>query len=314
MVNNRRKYGWVSILSALILSSSAVSANNVDRIWGGVVGGLIGSTLVEAAYQHRQHYQQRRLLNYDVTRRRYPYRYRYRDYQNVRTHSRYRHRHTLAKRRGKQHKKITKLQHKAAPQHKQKQSTPVAVKKPIHKVFSDSQKIQKGLQELGFYKGVIDGELRSYQTRAALKKFYEEYGISASEMLEPEIKKQLIALGELFLFDRALIAASHTAEAQVVQLQTALKIHGYYHESIDGVIGQHTRDAIISYKKANMLDKSQYLDLESKYHLVKNAKSKNEQAIDRLIAAIKQKPIAGKQFTSQYSTLGDSLSSNSNME
>jgi len=38
-----------------------------------------------------------------------------------------------------------------------------------------------------------------------------------------------------------------------------------------------------------ILDKSQYLDLESKYHLVNNAKRKNEKTIDLMIAKIKQK-------------------------
>ncbi len=181
---------------------------------------------------------------------------------------------------------------------KKHSASTIAAKIPIPKGLSDAQKVQKGLWGLGFYQGALDGELNSYQTHAALRKFYSSYELDGSEVLEQGLKKQLIALGELFLYDRALIAKLHTPEAQIKQLQTALKIHGYYHDVIDGLMGKQTRKAIISYKKANLLDESQYLDLDSKYHLVKNAKIKNEKSIDLILAKIKQEqePYIDKQL------------------
>ena len=83
--------------------------------------------------------------------------------------------------------------------------------------------------------------------------------------------------------------STNTKEAQVKQLQVALKIHGFYSHAIDGRIGEQTRKAIVMYKKANQLDDSQYLDLESKYHLVTRAKAKNESAIDTIVSLFQQK-------------------------
>ena len=299
MLRKTKKYGLLSILSVVVLSSSMASANSADRIWGGVVGGLIGSTLVQAVYQDSYHHENIRpqRVRYD-TRRRYPPRYRYGRYRREYTcpTSRYK---QLPRKRVSSRKKATKRQHKVSHGYKKKHSAPVvAAKAPMQKGLSDAQKVQKGLWGLGFYQGALDGELNSYQTHAALRKFYSSYEMDGNEVLEQGVKKQLVALGELFLYDHALIAKSHTAEAQIKQLQAALKIHGYYHEAIDGLMGQQTRNAIVSYKKANLLDENQYLDLESKYHLVKNAKRKNEKTIDLIMASIKpkQKPYMDRQL------------------
>jgi len=293
MSRNIKIYGLLPILSSILLSSSVASANSADYVWGGVVGGLVGSTLTQAVYQDSYRHETRRpqRIRYAV-RRRYPPRYRYDERyrcEHARPTDRYR---KVHRKRRVSRKKSTKHHYKSKVSHghKKKHSTPAAViKRPIQKGLSDAQKVQKGLWGLGFYQGALDGELNSYQTHAALRALYSSYEVEGNEVLEQGMKKQLMTLGELFLFDHALIAKSHTAEAQIKQLQTALKIHGYYHDAVDGIMGPQTRDAIIAYKKANMLDKTQYLDLESKYHLVKQAKRKNEKMIDLLIGKIKQK-------------------------
>ena len=279
----------LTLLSVTVLSSNVVSANNVDRIWGGVVGGLVGSVLAHEVYQDRYHqgfYQPPRHIRYRSPRE-YPTRYRYaydrceNDLSELR--SRYQ---PVKQRHYKSPKKVHKRKAVIVPKKKKKSVASVI---PLLQKFTDAQKIQKALRGLGLYQGTIDGVLGSYETHAALKKFDKRYERVSSEVMDTGLKKVLIDLGELFLLDRALLAKSHSKEAQVKQLQAALKIHGFYPHAIDGRIGEQTRKAIVLYKKANQLDESQFLNLESKYHLVKSAKARNESAIDTIVSSFQQK-------------------------
>ena len=283
-INN---YTLLTLLSVIVCSSSAVSANSEDRIFSAVVGGFVGSVLADEVYGDRYHqgvYPPRR-IRYHTPR---PYPPRYNRYQHcgddlAEARSRYqpvKQRRYTSPKKGHKRKAVTVLK-------KKKKSIKSVI--PLLKKFTDAQKIQKALLGLGLYQGAIDGELGSYETHAALKKFDKRYEIDRSKERDKELKKVLVDLGELFLLDRVLIAKSHTKEAQVKQLQAALKIHGFYSHAIDGRIGKQTRKAIVMYKKANQLDESQFLDLESKYHLVTRAKSKNESAIDTIVSSFQQK-------------------------
>jgi hypothetical protein len=291
-INN---YTLLTLLSVIVCSSSAVSANSGDRIFGAVVGGFVGSVLADEVYGDRYHqgvYPPRH-IRYHALRpylsRSYPPRYnRYQRYQHCRgdlaeARGRYE---PVKQRRHTSRKKTDKR--KAVTVHKKKKKR-IKPAVPLLKKFTDAQKIQKALLGLGLYQGAIDGELGSYETHAALKKFDKRYEMASGKEMDRGLKRTLIALGELFLLDRVLIAKSHTKEAQVKQLQAALKIHGFYSHAIDGRIGEQTRKAIVMYKKANQLDDSQYLDLESKYHLVTRAKAKNESAIDTIVSSLQQK-------------------------
>ena len=67
---------------------------------------------------------------------------------------------------------------------------------------SDEMKIQKALASLGFYRGPMDGEVNSFETRSAIKEMNKAYEISDNASLKPEAKDALIFLGTLFEFDR----------------------------------------------------------------------------------------------------------------
>ena len=75
-----------------------------------------------------------------------------------------------------------------------------------HHRNNDEMKIQQALASLGFYRGMIDGEVNSFETRSAIKDMNIAYEISDNASLKPESKDALIFLGTLFEFDRHLIS------------------------------------------------------------------------------------------------------------
>ena len=153
--------------------------------------------------------------------------------------------------------------------------------------LTDEKKIQTALSSLGFYKGRIDGEVNSYETRAAIKEMNQAYEISQNASLNPEAKDTLIFLGTLFEFDRYLIATGTDTRTKSKRIQTALKLHGYYSGTIDGVIGSGTRSSIAQYKADNGMSSGSALDFEEEYKLSSSAKEKNDQNIEESIAALK---------------------------
>lgn len=156
---------------------------------------------------------------------------------------------------------------------------------PVVKL-TDEKKIQKALSSLGFYKGKIDGQINSFETRSAIKKMNIEYAISNNASLKPEAKDTLIYLGTLFGFDRTLIASGNDEKTKARKIQTALKIHGYYHDKIDGAIGSGTRSCISNYKNENGMSPSGALDFEEEYKLISSAKEKNDKNMETSIASL----------------------------
>lgn len=163
--------------------------------------------------------------------------------------------------------------------------------------MSDEKRIQRSLSSLGFYRGRIDGQVNSYETRAAIKEMNKEYEISSSASLKPEAKDTLIFLGTLFEFDRYLNAQSNDRRSRNKKIQVALKLHGYYQGKIDGAIGRGSRGAIAQYKADNRMGYSDSLDFEQEYQLVSNAKKKNDKNIEEAIASLKAlgKPVTPEQ-------------------
>ena len=148
-------------------------------------------------------------------------------------------------------------------------------------------KIQRALASLGFYRGRIDGEINSFETRSAIKEMNMAYERGSSASLTPEVKDALIFLGTLFEFDRNLIARGTDKRTKGKKLQTALKIHGFYFSKIDGAVGPGTRRAIAEYKAANGLSYGQSLDFEEEYQLIHSAKQMNDKNIEDTIATLK---------------------------
>lgn len=159
-------------------------------------------------------------------------------------------------------------------------------RKPVS-VMTDEMRIQKALTSLGYYHGPIDGEVNSFETRSAIKKLNMDYGISNSASLKPEVKDSLIYLGTLFTFDRNLIARGTDSRTKGKKIQTALKIHGFYHSKIDGAVGNGTRMAIAEYKAAQGLSSGSRLDFEEEYQLISSAKEMNDRNIEETLASLK---------------------------
>ena len=162
-----------------------------------------------------------------------------------------------------------------------------ARKKYVAPVMTTGMKIQKSLAALGFYHGKIDGEVNSYETRSAIKAMNNAYEIGDTASLSPKAKDALIYLGDLFIFDRALISKDNSKRGKGKKIQTALKIHGFYHTKIDGAVGPGTRKSIAEYKAAKGLSYGDKLDFEEEYQLISSAKKINDKNIDDTVASLK---------------------------
>ena len=180
--------------------------------------------------------------------------------------------------RGTRHRKVRHKRHRA--QRKHVRSMPIPR-------MTDEKHIQKALTSLGFYKGKIDGEVNSFETRSAIKALNIAYAVSNNASLTPQVKDTLIFLGTLFEFDRSLIASSNDNRTKGKKIQTALKIHGYYHDRIDGAIGSGTRACIANYKREKTGSESAALDFEEEYALISSAKEMNDKNIEDSIASLK---------------------------
>lgn len=177
--------------------------------------------------------------------------------------------------------------HHRKVKHRKKRHRVKKHKKVMPIVMTDEKKIQKSLKSLGFYKGSIDGEINSYETRTAIKAMNAAYGLGNNAFLTPQVKDSLIYLGNLFVFDRALIAKGSDKKSKGKKIQTALKVLDYYNSKIDGLVGSGTRRCIANYKSDNGIGSSGTLDFEEEYRLISYAQEKNHKNIDETIAAIK---------------------------
>jgi len=177
---------------------------------------------------------------------------------------------------------------KSAPRAKHRKKKRRSAKRVTSAVrMTDERRIQKALASLGFYRGNIDGQVNSFETRSAIKDMNIAYGISNTASLTPEVKDTLIFLGTLFIFDRHLIANNKGNRAKNKKLQVALKIHGYYHGGIDGAIGRGTRGSIGQYKLDVGMSGGNALDFEEEYQLISSAKEKNDRNLDDSINSLK---------------------------
>jgi len=185
----------------------------------------------------------------------------------------------------KKYKKKRRVRQRAKKKHVKRYVAP----KP--KMLTAEMKIQKSLTSLGFYRGKIDGEVNSYETRAAIKAMNIAYEIGDTASLAPRSRDSLIYLGDLFTFDRILIAQNNGKKAKAKKIQAALKIHGFYHDKIDGAIGSGTRRNIAEYKMAKGLSSGTSFDFEEEYQLVSSAKQANDKNMDDAIASLKVVPM-----------------------
>ena len=171
--------------------------------------------------------------------------------------------------------------------HRKKRHRKKSHKKVAVPVINDEKKIQMALTSMGFYRGKIDGEINSYETRSAIKMMNTTYGFGNNAFLSPQVKDSLIYLGDLFKFDRTLISKGSDKKTKSIKIQSALKILGFYNGKVDGLIGSGTKRSIAEYKSSNGMAANGKLDFEEEYRLIAKAKEINSKNIDETIASIK---------------------------
>ena len=76
-----------------------------------------------------------------------------------------------------------------APAPAQQQRSTRKKKRVVAPQNTSEMKIQKALSSLGFYRGNIDGEVNSYETRSAIKEMNIAYEISNDASLQPQAKE-----------------------------------------------------------------------------------------------------------------------------
>ena len=175
-----------------------------------------------------------------------------------------------------------RVHHKKRRVHHKKKKV---VKKRI--IVTPEMKIQKSLANLGFYRGKIDGEINSFETRSAIKAFNKANNLGNTASLSQKTRDALIYMGDLFKFDRNLIARGSDEKTKAKKIQTALKIHGFYFDKIDGSIGPATRKKIAEYKSSKGLTPNGTLDFEEEYQLISSAKKLNDKNLEETLTSIK---------------------------
>ena len=155
-------------------------------------------------------------------------------------------------------------------------------------VESDEMKIQKALRSLGFYRGPIDGQINSFESRTAIKELNRAYEIGDTSYMSPQERDALIYLGTLLDFDRNLIAQGTDRRTRTKRIQTALKVLGFYHGKLDGSTGPMTRRSIADYRMANGLGSGYRLGYEEEYRLITTAKQSNDRNIEDTLDTLKR--------------------------
>lgn len=117
--------------------------------------------------------------------------------------------------------------------------------------------LQKGLKKLGYYTGVVDGDFLDL-TKKAVKNFqsatkHDPDGVFGPKTC-PDFNKKLDIYDKASVFDcpnTNLSRAKGSNGDKVKLLQTALNLLGYNCGNVDGVFGDLTHNAVISYQRAN---------------------------------------------------------------
>ena len=151
---------------------------------------------------------------------------------------------------------------------------------PVVPAISDEMKLQTSLLALGYYHGTIDGEVNSFETRKAIKTMNQAFGNGDTLFLDTQSKETLIYLADLYEFKKNLILNDTGENSRNIKLQTALKVLGFYHDEIDGLVGPGTRNSILQYKKANNMNKNDTLDFQEEHQLASKAADMTRQYIE----------------------------------
>ena len=153
--------------------------------------------------------------------------------------------------------------------------------------MNNDEKLQSALAGLGYYRGPIDGNSNSFDTRNAIMAMNRAMGRGGTIFLDTQTRETLIYMSELYRFDKNLRLQSDSEEAQAARIQTALKISGFYHEKIDGAMGPGTRERIREYRQAKGLGDGDTLSDEERQQLVQSAIESNTRLIEEVKAGLR---------------------------
>ncbi len=155
----------------------------------------------------------------------------------------------------------------------------------------DIVKIQKSLQNMGCYSGLVDGNIETFESRKAIKLMNEKVGNGKSPFLTKETRAILIELSAPYEIDNLLSSDNNNSslKAKNIKIQTSLKILGFSNSISDGIMGSRTWARVVNYKKANGLNSKPSLTPQERIDLVNRAIEQNSDTIDKLKEGLKIK-------------------------
>jgi peptidoglycan hydrolase-like protein with peptidoglycan-binding domain len=114
--------------------------------------------------------------------------------------------------------------------------------------------IQRELAALGRHQGPPDG-LATPQTREAIGRYRREYGIGAGDTADPQLLEHIQFNRRITEAARFTGAAGEEADERrrLRMIQTGLAELGYNPGRIDGVLGDHTKEAIRQFERDRSL-------------------------------------------------------------
>ena len=158
--------------------------------------------------------------------------------------------------------------------------------------------MQQALAANGYYSGVFDGKLDSYESRSAIMQYQQRYGMPTTGVLQQEAKSLLIYQGEVAVLSNYLNYLGFERRHKARRLQAALKVLGFYSSRIDGIIGRGSRNAVRLYQQSKGMVVSGALMPSQEDELVSEAKDKLQQQrkqVEEQLARIADRSRSTKQ-------------------
>ena len=142
-------------------------------------------------------------------------------------------------------------------------------------VLSEQKKWQTALAHLGYYHGDINGNIHSFDTHNAIVKFQKAHQVPTTGSPSQELKDYLSYIYSISSISKYLYYEGEDKRSNGKKYQAALKVHGFYHSEIDGVMGSGTKESILAYKqKTGVNSQDSALSYEEKSMLVNSAKER----------------------------------------
>lgn len=142
----------------------------------------------------------------------------------------------------------------AAPQASQTRSSGHTARQTRVEAAARMRELQRGLRDLGFYDGPVDG-IDGPRTRLAVAAYRKAHGLDATGWADEALRRHVrLASRDVPPVPPLLPAPSAPDEEQrIVAVQKVLAELGYAPGRIDGQLGSQTRAAIMRFERDNGL-------------------------------------------------------------